>query len=253
VSPVIDPHGAAELVVPGVIAVIAGAVASVAGFGIGSLLTPALVPIVGTRAAVVTVALPHAAGTALRLWRLRASIDWALLRGFGMASAAGGLVGAAGNAWLSGVVLGRVFGALLVLSGLAGFAGWTRRVHLRNWAALVAGFLAGIFGGLVGNQGSIRSAALLTFRLTPIQFVATATATALMVDAARVPVYLATAGIEYVRRPALTVVLTLGVLAGTIAGEPILRLVPEPIFRRSVSLLLLGLGCYMLLRPATGL
>lgn len=243
----------APLVVPGLIAVVAGAVASIAGFGIGSLLTPALVPLVGTRAAVVTVAVPHAAGTALRLWRLRDSIDWTLLRGFGVASAAGGLIGALGNAWLSGISLGRVFGALLILSGLAGLAGWTRRVHLGNRGALAAGGLAGMFGGLVGNQGSIRSAALLTFRLSPRAFVATATATALIVDAARMPVYLATAGSDYLQQPGLTAVLTLGVLLGTIVGEPILRWIPEPVFTRIVGLLLLALGAYMLLRPATSL
>ena len=245
--------GFASFVLPALIAVAAGAVASVAGFGIGSLLTPALVPLVGTRAAVVTVALPHAAGTALRLWRLRDSIDWTLLRGFGVASAAGGLLGAIGHAWLSGISLGRVFGVLLIVSGLAGLVGWTRRVHLGNRGALAAGGLAGMFGGLVGNQGSIRSAALLAFRLTPRSFVATATATALIVDAARVPVYIATAGSDYLLNPGLTAVLTLGVLVGTVAGEPILRWIPEPLFTTTVSVLLLVLGAYMLVRPGTTL
>ena len=41
------------LVLAGAIAVIAGGIAAVAGFGIGSLLTPALIPLLGTRLAVV--------------------------------------------------------------------------------------------------------------------------------------------------------------------------------------------------------
>jgi hypothetical protein len=52
--------------------------------------------------------------------------------------------------------------------------------------------LAGAFGGLVGNQGGIRSAALLGFDLSRDAFVATATAIGLFVDCARMPVYLAT-------------------------------------------------------------
>jgi uncharacterized protein len=42
---------------------------------------------------------------------------------------------------------------------------------------------------LVGNQGGIRSAALLGFGLPGTAFVATATAIALGVDAVRMPVY----------------------------------------------------------------
>jgi uncharacterized membrane protein YfcA len=51
----------------GALAVFAGAVAAIAGFGVGSLLTPALPIAVGTKAAVAIVALPHPVATAVRL------------------------------------------------------------------------------------------------------------------------------------------------------------------------------------------
>ena len=234
------------LVLGGAIAVIAGGVAAVAGFGIGSLLTPALLPLLGTRLAVVAVAVPHAAGTALRLWRLRDAIDWKLLRGFGLSSAAGGLAGAGAHGWLSGASLTRVFAGLLILSGLAALVGWTKRVHLSAGPALLAGGLAGLFGGLVGNQGSIRSAALLAFRLPPRAFVATATATAMIVDAARLPVYLSQSGAVLGDNPLLIVTMTAGVIAGTLIGDPILRTIPERWFSRVIGVLLLALGVYML-------
>jgi len=237
------------LVEAAVLGLLAGAIASVAGFGIGSLLTPMLVPALGTGLAVVAVALPHAAGTALRLWRLRAWIDWRLLRGFGVASAGGGLLGAIMHGQLSGTALGRVFACLLILSGLAGLVGWTKRVTLDRGPALLAGGLAGFFGGLVGNQGSIRSAALLTFHLSPRAFVATATAVALLVDAARLPVYLAQSALVLQEHPGLIAALTAGVIAGTLIGEPILRRIPEAVFARVVGVLLLVLGCYMLVYP----
>lgn len=238
------------LLFPGAVAVLAGAVASVAGFGIGSLLTPVLAPLLGTRLAVAAVALPHAAGTALRLWRLRAHVDRAVLRTFGLASAAGGLTGALLHGALSSPALSVVFGLLLLLSGLAGLTRWTERVGLRGAGAVAAGALSGVFGGLVGNQGGIRSAALLAFPLRRDAFVATATATALIVDAARMPVYLATSGPQLLREWPLLAVLTAGVLLGTVAGEGVLRRLPEPVFRRAVALLLLALGAWMLLRAA---
>ena len=234
------------MVVTGSIALLAGAVAAVAGFGIGSLLTPALIPLLGTQLAVVAVAVPHAAGTALRLWRLREAIDWRLLRGFGIASAAGGLAGALMHGWLSGPSLTRVFGALLILSGLAALIGWTKRVPLPRVPALCAGAVAGLFGGMVGNQGSIRSAALLAFRLPPRAFVATATATAMIVDAVRLPVYIAQAGSVIRGNPALVATMTLGVVAGTLLGDPVLRRIPDRWFSRIVGVLLIALGFYML-------
>jgi len=53
-----------------VVAVVSGATAAVAGFGIGSVLTPALALRVGTPTAVAAVALPHFFATALRIRRL---------------------------------------------------------------------------------------------------------------------------------------------------------------------------------------
>ena len=77
-----------------VVAILSGATASVAGFGIGSLLTPLFATQIGMTTAVAAVAIPHALATALRCWRLRASIDWKVVRSFGVLSAIGGIAGA---------------------------------------------------------------------------------------------------------------------------------------------------------------
>ena len=73
-------------------AVLAGAVASVSGFGIGSLLTPLLVVSVPmpTADAVAVLAVPHALATAIRWARLRHEVHAPTFREFGVASAAGG-------------------------------------------------------------------------------------------------------------------------------------------------------------------
>ena len=70
------------------------------------------------------------------------------------------------------------------------------RARWGNRAAWIAGIVSGAFGGLVGNQGGIRTAAMLGFHIPRESFVATATAIALFVDGARLPVYLATQGRE---------------------------------------------------------
>lgn len=232
----------ALLLVTFVVALLAGGIASVAGFGIGSLLTPLLSVPLGTRLAVAAVSIPHAAGTAARLWRLRDQVNRRVLWSFGLASAAGGLAGAVGNAVIATGFLTLVLAGLLVLAGSMELTGLTSRVRFTGTAAWIAGGLSGVFGGLVGNQGGIRTAALLGVDLQRDAFVATATAIALMVDLVRVPVYLATQGTAIAAQWPVVTVATAGVLLGTHFGTRVLQRIPERLFRTLVSLLILALG-----------
>src|SRR5436309_3755938 len=97
-----------------VVGVVAGAIAAVSGFGIGSLLTPVLAVRSGTKLAVAAVSIPHLTATAFRLWIMRKHVDRRLLWSFGLTSAAGGLVGALLHAYADSPVLTIVFGGLLV-------------------------------------------------------------------------------------------------------------------------------------------
>jgi uncharacterized membrane protein YfcA len=229
------------------VAFLAGGTATITGFGIGSLLTPLLAVQLGTQLAVAAVAVPHAAGTALRCVRLRQAIDWPVLWRFGVPSAAGGLAGALWQGELSNLVLTRVLGGLLVLAGVSGLANLAVRVRLRGPLAMLGGLLSGFFGGLVGNQGGIRSAALLGTALPPEHFVATATASALLVDAVRVPVYLHHSGAELLEYGWYVALAMAGVVAGTLYGERMLRQLSEDTFRRIVSAFLVVLGISLMI------
>src|SRR5213593_229712 len=220
----------------------AGAIAAVAGFGVGSLLTPLLALQVGTKTAVAAVSVPHVTGTAVRLWLLRVDVDRALLWRFGLTSAAGGLVGALLHEAASSRALAMIFGTLLVVAGVSEITGYARRWRFHGSVAWVAGAASGLFGGLVGNQGGIRSAAMLGFDVPKERFVATATASALFVDVARMPVYVVVERQEVAAIWYLVLLATIGVVAGTLAGERLLARVPEPRFRQVVGTIILLLG-----------
>ncbi len=228
-----------------VVAVIAGAVAAVTGFGVGSLLTPAFTLETSTKVAVGATAIPHFVGTGQRYWKLRHHVDRRILAGFGIASAMGGLAGALLGTRFSSRGLAVVFGTLLIVAGMSEFTGWIERVRWGRRAAWIAGAVSGALGGLVGNQGGIRTAAMLGFEVPKESFVATATAIALFVDGARLPVYLATQWREIVAIWPLVVAATVGVVIGTAFGTRILGWVPERIFRRVIAVLLMALGGHM--------
>ncbi len=232
-----------------VAALIAGAIAAMSGFGIGSILTPLLALNMGTKLAVAVVSIPHFIGTALRFAMLREHLDRRVLMTFGIASAIGGLTGALLHIWLRSAILGYILGALLVFAGLGGLTGLSQKMRFTRATAWIAGALSGAFGGLVGNQGGIRSAALLGFNIPKDSFVATATAIALLVDIFRMPVYAVT---QYQAVAAVwpaILLATVGVVAGTLVGKPILRRIPEKSYRNTVSVIILGLGIWMLIHP----
>jgi len=230
------------------VAAIAGAIAAVTGFGIGSLLTPLLALQVDTRLAVAAVSIPHVVATGLRFWLLKGGANRRVLWNFGLTSAAGGLTGAALNGWASNPWLSVIFGVLLLFAALSQASGLARRMHFRGWIAWVAGALSGLLGGLVGNQGGIRSAALLGFELDKHQFVATATAIGLFVDGARMPVYVATQHEGLFQLREWIIVATAGVTVGTVLGSRTLARIPDVWFRRVLAIVLAVLGSAMVIR-----
>lgn len=229
------------------VAVVAGGIASIAGFGIGSLLTPTVASQYGMKVAVAAVSIPHVVATLLRFWKLRANVDRRVFLGFGLLNAAGALAGALVHVYVTSPVLSIVLGVLLVFAGLMGVAGLTDRMRFSGPAASIAGIFSGAFGGLVGNQGGIRSAAMLGLHVQGVAFVATATAIALAVDAVRMPVYLATSFRQILDAWPAVIAGLIGVVIGTLAGERILRRIPEKIFRRIVSAILLAIGILLLI------
>ena len=229
---------------------VAGAIASVSGFGIGSILTPVFNRHVDMRLAVAAVSIPHLVATAVRFWRMRRDTDWSVLKTFGLMSAAGGLTGALLQHLATSPALMFVFAGVLMFVGVAGLTGLSQRLRFGRVAGWFAGAASGLLGGLVGNQGGIRSAALLGYELSPAAFVATATAIGLIVDFARMPVYVANDGHRLAGIAPAIALATAATVAGTFAGERVLTLIPVPVFRKLVALLVLALGIYMFLRAA---
>lgn len=229
-----------------IISIIAAAIAAIAGFGIGSLITPALSLSIDAKLAIVIVAIPHAVATALRFWMLRSHLDRKVFLHFGIASAFGGLTGALLHSYFSAPSIHLIFGIILMGAGFLGVTGWVQKWRIKGPVAWVVGVLSGVFGGLVGNQGGIRSAALLGTGVSKEAFVATATAAGLIVDAFRIPVYLWGEGRALSEHALWVSISVAGVVVGTLMGRNLLKLFPESTFKKTVSALIFLLGLWLL-------
>src|SRR3989442_3007017 len=97
-------------------AVAGGVIAAISGFGIGSILTPAVSTYTDTKLAVAIVYIPHFVGTLVPIVRLRRQINRSLALSFGIASAIGGLTGSFLNASASVPVLCYLLATLMAFS-----------------------------------------------------------------------------------------------------------------------------------------
>jgi hypothetical protein len=229
------------------VAVLAGGVASISGFGIGSLVTPLLALKIGTSIAVAGVSIAHFLGTALRFWIWKQYVNKRVLLSFGITSAIGGLIGALFHNIFQNVILTIIFGCLLAFAGISGLTGISEKLRFNGPVAWIAGALSGVFGGLVGNQGGIRSAAMIGFDLKGKEFVATATGIALAVDCARMPVYFFTQWKDILSIWPLIVFSSVGVLIGTEIGVWMLGKIPEILFKKIISGIILLIGIFVLI------
>ena len=68
---------------------------------------------------------------------------------------------------LGPTALTRVLGGLLLLTSFAQLSGWSSRWQPHGPLVAVFGLVSGFFGGVAGNQGGLRAAALTAFGLMP--------------------------------------------------------------------------------------
>lgn len=192
-------------IVIGLVAFVASGLTLFAGFGLGTLLTPAFALFFPAELAVGLTAVVHLANNVFKLALLGRRADRAVVIRFGLPAIAASYSGARLLVWLSGLrplttyeLAGRVFhvmpvnaviaALLLVFVALELSPRFARVQVPPRWLPL-GGLLSGFFGGLSGNQGALRSAFLLKAGLAKEQFIATGVAIACLIDVARLSVY----------------------------------------------------------------
>jgi uncharacterized membrane protein YfcA len=128
------------------------------GFGLGTLLTPLFVIFYDIKIAVFLVAVVHFSNNLFKLGLFFHHLDWAVLKRFGALSVAGALVGSLLQAWLQSQTLKTALGVLLVILGTVEFLPPRFSWRLPKRLDRLGGFFSGLLGGVLGNQGAIRSA-----------------------------------------------------------------------------------------------
>jgi uncharacterized protein len=222
------------------VALLASALTFFSGFGLGTLLLPALIIFFPTEQAVALTAVVHFLNGLFKLGLVGKHAQMTIVLRFGIPAALASLAGAGALLWLAGMsplVTYRAGGQLWEVTpikltiGILLFA-FTSIEFLPRFRSLSfspqylpwGGFVSGFFGGLSGHQGALRSAFLVRAGLSKEAFIGTGVVVACLIDAARMGVYADAILAESARlHTGLLAASVLAAFAGAVAGNRFLR------------------------------
>ena len=212
------------------------------GFGLGTIMTPILTYVYDVKIAVLLVAIVHFLNNLFKVILFRKDISLPILKRFGALSIIGAFIGSMAQIYIYSGSLKIFLGVVLVFLGLKEVL-----PQLENWKIpqkldVVGGFLSGLLGGLVGNQGAIRSAYLLNYSVSKETFIVSAASIACMVDAARIPIYLYSYHSALAPQIIPLIKVTALVFLGTLVGKKLLPHISLERFKKFVAAMVVLLG-----------
>ncbi len=216
------------------------------GFGVGTVLTPTFTLFYDVKTAVFLVAVVHLANNLFKYTLFAKYINKQIFFRFGLVSLLGAVLGSLLQGELQSRILKAFLGAFLLIVGVSEFLPQKFVWRLPKTFDPIGGFFSGLLGGLIGNQGAIRSAYLLNYNLSKETFIATATSIAIVIDLSRIPIYIYhQAALFKLAAPSLLIV-TAVAFAGTFMGKNLLGKISLERFRAIVAAFLVLMGLALL-------
>jgi uncharacterized membrane protein YfcA len=183
----------------------ASALTLFSGFGLGTLLMPAVALFFPLEIAITITAIVHLANNLFKAALLGKNANLGVLLRFGVPAIIAAIIGAIILSQLSTdtslfqyTVFGNTFsivpvklviGTLILIFVFVELSPMLASIKLDKRYLPLGGIISGFFGGLSGHQGALRSMFLIKAGLSKEQFIATGVMLAIMVDVARMTIY----------------------------------------------------------------
>jgi uncharacterized membrane protein YfcA len=237
-----------DVIIPAVVAFLSAALTLMTGFGLGTILTPVFLIFYDVKIAILIVAVVHLANNLLKLSLFSRHVSPDILKRFGVLTLAGAFIGAFFQGKMDSSLVKILLGLSLVFLGIKEATGFGEKVRLPKRIDFLGGFLSGLLGGFVGNQGAIRSAYLLNYNIPKETFVATAALIASVVDITRIPLYIFNNKDVLADNLFLLFIVTASAFAGTFAGKKFLNKISLKTFKIYVAATIIIIGTLLALR-----
>lgn len=222
-------------------------IAGVAGFGGGVIVLPVLVWVFGVREAIPILSISQVLSTASRVWLHRDGIDYKVVRYFTLGGLPLSIVGSFIFIFIDTTVLVRMLGVMMLLFLVYTRLPIGRDFNMKLWAFMPLGAATGLGSAFLGIPGPIAAVFYLAYGLTASSYIGTS---ALGMGMIQVPKLIIFGTGDLLTLPVLLLGIGLGAIAAIAAylGRIILRRVPEKIFPRMITAMLLVSGIIFLIR-----
>ncbi len=224
-------------------------IGTVAGFGTSTIFLPFALFFVDFKTALVLVAISHISGNLGAVTFFRHGLDRKLILLFGLPSLFLTVAGAYLVIYVPQNILQVLLGLFLFLFSIYSLLNSNFKVNATKTNTIIGGSLSGFFQGLLGVGGPLRGAFLISYNLDKFKYIATLAAIAVIIDAARIPIYFANNLLEPQFFYYIPILIVIGIL-GSYAGKRIVNKIPQNIFKKVV---LVGIALASLLLICGGL
>ena len=228
-------------------AFLASVLGTIAGFGSSTILVPVAMLFMNAKMAIALVACFHLANNVFKLRFFSKKLSWKLFFMFGLPSVVFAWLGAEAVNRVDVTLIKQGVGVFLIAFVIFSFVKKPRHLQLNHMNACMGGACSGFLAGLIGLGGAIRSTFLVAFGLPKEVYIATGAAIALVVDLARIPVYVTH---DLLRREAVYLLPLLILIAwlGVRTGKDLLDKLRQDQFRVIVLILLALVGIKLLVQ-----
>jgi len=237
-----------NILIPILAAFLSAALTLMTGFGLGTILTPVFLIFYDVKIAILIVAVVHLLNNLLKISLFSRHISIDILKRFGSLTLIGAFIGAFFQGKMDSSVVKILLGIALIFLGLKDVSGFGEKLRLPQKIDFIGGFLSGLLGGFVGNQGAVRSAYLLNYNIPKETFVATAAVIASIVDVTRIPVYIFSNRDALTDNGLLLIIMTASAFAGTFAGNKFLKKTSLKTFKTYVAVMIIIIGALLTFR-----
>ncbi len=216
-------------------------VGSIAGFGSSTLLLPISLFFFDFKTALVLVAIFHVSGSLGRAHFFRTGIDKKILFAFGIPTVLFTILGALLVNYVSPELLKLLLGVFLVVFSSLSLASIRLTLKVNRKNMVFGGAISGFISGLIGTGGPSRTAFLTAFDIKKVSYLGTSAIIALVVDAARIPIYLKNGFLPSQYYLFVPILFVLAIFASFVAKQVVDKL-PQKTFKKLVLIAVLLAG-----------
>ena len=226
---------------------IASFIGTLSGFGTGTLLTTLLSPYLPYTQMLVFVGIIHWFQGLWKILLFRQEINWRLAFNIGIPSVIATIVGALIVTRMQMHAMLPMLGAFLICYTLYVWYAPAFNITPTLPVTTIGGLISGLFAGMFGIRGAIRSSFLTLFNLPKGTYLATTGLISMVTDTARIATYLLEgAQIDPTLFNGLLIFIPVS-YAGALIARQIVYATPQKYFRTLISIFLLLMGIKLLL------